>query len=1222
MNRDEFFAFLAPVAPVVEDVPNVNNATGLVNGECVVRIPPMIVPRQRFTFQHTATAGGLILPRPPAFSPLSHSHDVSMTDTDIPSVSPSAIVDSTMLFGDCIQSPTIVLRRTSFSLSRVVSHADSVMHTPQRHSPCDGTVTERTLLSTPNSSWNVSLDEHYNASAVVVSKPVPPLSHAPLATQHRALMCWPTLTLENYQRFCHPTLNQSWVLFDTALEPSQVTRCVAKRPLTTVSTCAIPSTNTVLPCILMSAPPTSSSSSSFSSTQSSKSHSFTATPEVVTHRPYSVLETDNELHTTKASSSHVQFMLCEYLERRPMFHLVPGMSCYLTQYDRLSPPTVTPTPSNINNNTNNNNNNVRTAGFVTPQTGSPFTPIRTPLQVSRSLGQNNYTSNHPHNNTSANCHPAVSKQVNLLVNETSPLMARIDAGGEDEKVLVFENQLFAAPAALHPVTDSVPVDLDDEYDDEYLLFIHVQPAYITQSNGSHSSSSPHTQPLEFCPAQNSSAPTSSNRSVAQNTTSNSQPIKRSVIHLGPVTSTTGVNGSQQTKAHTKQHSHQSSTHTTAESTTVFLGDAPTLQADTQYILNCEMLPMRKHVVARLAVGQQEPKVIVPRPRSKKGKELVLRVMQVHLCRLIRQGIRLRSLRKYSVIPTTTSHDGCGGGGGGTNSGLTSVFGGSRAHLFRVSALAAVARSSSSSTFTSATDLSPVIISDTDLLNIFHRDRDRALIHRLMDSCGLFRPPGENTWIRQWNEDLTALTSAEEECTPEDVAMYFALEEAICRLLRVGIKTPADPLAVEPIVKRFRDPLAVQYGHFILKQLSLTPWHQTKSYMDFKRTLGRLRLDGMGNPLPPSYGYSLLSMRLRARGRKQRIAKRQSLQNGRKRAAPDSHNAKQQSDSSDMDSDAERLDLCLEMAEPTKKHDTKADLRKLENEDIRNCLLQLGCTAADLRQHRWKRVRMIQHKVSELYLQGEMIPDMLRLFIRQQRVSGKQRDSNDTERVQLIFTNQLKLLRGQEQYVWRNATVPIDDPLTDQFVHRILNPKKRQLQASEKAAKEERAFQRFMAQRKATAGVVVTAVGHLTEVNVTQMTAKVAAVQTPVSTLPTNNTITTEKSTGVVTATQSSLVYSSSEDDDSSSCSDSSDDEDDDDNAFGIMMTRPTLQKTHHGGAPSLVRTNGATLPTTIPPLARKSATAAAAALNNNCGDHSSDSTGDDESSNWSSSDSD
>lgn len=570
------------------------------------------------------------------------------------------------------------------------------------------------------------------------------------------------------------------------------------------------------------------------------------------------------------------WIVCEYLEQRPIL-LHDHMTSCITNYKRVAARQPrsglnTPRPKQVSTATPPSSSRSYTSQS-TPSHGTPTSSNR----LSNTVVQ----------------HPCVTREVVLEHQEVGPLMMHL-SGDQISDTVVLENDLFAAPIAFHDTTEDDLV---------MILTLEATPSFdgsVNHFNSQSDSSSGH---------------------------------KRKKRHIDIVSE-------DEQQDDVLVHQYGGVTHHYAA-----------LEEHQTYTLTCTVEPLR----CKVAVGQVESKHIVPRPRSKIGKELTMKIVQFLICRLIRRKIEEREWRQkqqtvrelarkrhqYATVRGAREVDQLKRAAAADLEHIrhrprraAAEAANSRGYMDSDDSVNSRMRSSSGSNrgknhddngkFGESEEGEELIsIWEHELLDIFSRDKERALIQRAMDTCGVFTDvnhvatpfasnnggnnSGSNYRRRVWNEDEDALLEAEQLCTHEDMCIYFTMEEAWVRLQQAGIHCPTDPALVESIVHRFRDKSAVAYGHYLLHHLSLTPWHQTYSYHAFRRGLGRVRLTGLGNPFPNDYGYSMLSVRLRARGRKQRTAKRQRRQ---QRSVSDQ--MRLGADSAEDDSDVENWDTCLEV----------------------------------------------------------------------------------------------------------------------------------------------------------------------------------------------------------------------------------------------------------------------------------------------------------------------
>jgi hypothetical protein len=902
--------------------------------------------------------------------------------------------------------------------------------------------------------WNVSQDEHYK-SAQLVNRPPPPLTHAFNTRALDALCVWPQLTVDNLESFCRSKLDAAFVVPLLELHANRPLSCVARRerasPTGAVEFRLVPIPTTV-----------------------------TAALTTTTAYQTAAGATAAAPHGEEKKEAPFHLIVCEYTEQR-IAHLHNHMVSSFTEYQRIATrnllrPSAAP---------------AATGGATgsSSVTATPLSVTRTPQGSARSLLTSpgvHYPSPTPSRRgvgregaSSQFQHPCVTRMATLDAQEVGPLMVHLSSNGENSSIVVLENEVFAAPVIFHDSASALrsasnntigstaadmPPDekkstgerddgqageeTDEDEDCELVLLLTLTSTPAPSSTTTQQSSL-------------SSAPSQAKRLRRESgSDSNDPPPLR--YQFGGVSN----------------------------------GQYAALEDDHPYTLQCQVLPIRSIA----AVGQLEPKQPTPKPRSKEGKELLSKVVQFQMCRLIRRKIDFRSWRHqcrahteaeekrrhYATVRGAREADRLASEaaekfeGGVPGDRLRPRRASSErpqkmqhiAPLYFHGAKRSQIRDSLETDeerhrrrqrqqFDEQRKMDEIWIAEQDVLDIISRERERAVVQRVFNTCGLFDElsPGcsaNQRRRRRWNEDTVALLDAERACTVEDMCSYFTMEEAWVRMLRAGLHCPSDPNTVETVVQRLREPEAIAYGYYVLFHLADTPWHRADSYSAFLLSKGRIRMHGQGNPLPHSYGYSFVSVRLRARGRKQRTAKRQRRQQ-RTRA----QRVRVDQDSEDEDSECERLDTCHEMAEPTKKFETKADLRKYHLERVekadgtivpglKDFLRELDADFSAYKLKRWAQCREIARLADLRFERGEALSDILKGFIRCFRLSAKQLELQDHKTVREIFVNQMRLLRGECPTLWTTTRVRVDDPLSKVFVDRIRNPKRREISEEEKA----------------------------------------------------------------------------------------------------------------------------------------------------------------------------
>lgn len=934
-----------------------------------------------------------------------------------------------------VSTPRTPASGSSFTTPRLLRHLSTIDGAQDLAvQPLTPLVSPSTpLAATKAMLWNVSQDEHYK-SAQLVNRPPPPLTHAFNSRALDALCVWPQLTTDNLESFCRPKLDATFAVPGLELRANQPLHCVARRERTSATGAVafrlVPSTTTQ---------PTVPAPASGAAVKSAG-----VAPE---------------------EEAPADLIVCEYTEQR-IAHLQNHMVSSFTEYQRVAtrnllraavpslataaaaPLSLTRTPQ----------------GSARSRLASPGLHHPSPTPGRRGGGDGKEAA-------SPFQHPCVSRLVTLDAQEVGPLMVHLSSNGQNSDIVVLENDLFAAPVVFHDSASALRPASNNTLGDVPTALPETKPRIIGEGQAAPIGGDDEDEECELVLLL----------TLTQTPAAGSEP------HCSA------------TQAKRARRDRDGLADSNGEPPPlrfqfpgVSNGQYAALEDDHPYTLRCRVQQIRSIA----AVGQLEPKQPTPKPRSKEGKELLAKVVQFHLCRLIRRKIDYRSWRHqcrahaeaeekrrlYATVRGAREADRLASEAAKFEGGVPD----NRLRPRRVSSerpskvdLAPLyyhgaKRSQIRATldhedererrrqrqqFDEQRRADEIWITEQELLDVIPRERERAVVQRVFNTCGLFDelPPGSSAnqrRRRRWNEDTVALLDAERACTVEDMCTYFTMEEAWVRMLRAGLHCPSDPNTVETTVQRFRDPTATAYGYYVLYHLADTPWHRADSYRAFLLSKGRIRMHGQGNPLPPGYGYSFVSVRLRARGRKQRTAKRQ-----RRQQRTTAQRVRVDQDSEDEDSECERLDTCHEMAEPTKKHKTKADLRKYHLDKLKDFLGELDADLSAYKLKRWAQCREIARLADLRFERGETLSDILMGFIRCFRLSAKQLEQQDHKTVRDIFALQMRLLRGECPALWTATRVRVDDPLSEAFVHHILHPKRREMSNEEKARRAELEYRR-------------------------------------------------------------------------------------------------------------------------------------------------------------------
>jgi hypothetical protein len=218
-------------------------------------------------------------------------------------------------------------------------------------------------------------------------------------------------------------------------------------------------------------------------------------------------------------------------------------------------------------------------------------------------------------------------------------------------------------------------------------------------------------------------------------------------------------------------------------------------------------------------------------------------------------------------------------------------------------------------------------------------------------------------------------------TPENICQFESCQHGIYKLREVGIKNLTNPDKISYAVNKFNsqetDSKKKYYSKIIEEELLTTPWNITQNFIQSKQIKGMLAIKGIGDPSNGTGGYSFLKMPVKSYNNNVTIK--------------------------------EEMDILKNQNKNIKTvTGTDADLRKLNKEEIKYKLIQLGENEDNINKlSRWGRVAALRYKSSkaaELGYEGDITK-----YARGSRMSSKVQREAYQKQINEVFKKQIQYI---------------------------------------------------------------------------------------------------------------------------------------------------------------------------------------------------------------------
>jgi hypothetical protein len=597
----------------------------------------------------------------------------------------------------------------------------------------------------------------------------------------------------------------------------------------------------------------------------------------------------------------------------------------------------------------------------------------------------NTNSNNSSSNNSQNKYASmVSFTKYLQSQERCTLIGDLENG---EECLVFENNLYNAPVAFHESSSG---------SDEFILILEIEIACDSFNNSGVLLPAVHSQYFELV----------------------TEIIERNMLNQVQIDCDKFYYGSDKFQ----------------NNLLMFMNHPDECKLNIQ----CRMVPL-PHI---LCVGQQEPKVYVPKPRTKQSKEMLVKINKAFIVNLLRQKIILNVQNNNNILLLQSDNDEYDDDQDWEQP--IKKKRGRKPKLETLRKRQQQQKQQQKSLLLSSSQKDIYIFEKEILSRILCAD---SSVKRAMEQLGCFKSQPSNYYnpvtgesgvnmCFKWDGDQSFIEKTKwfhvfdhSECennninpflkilTPEDVCIFFTFQKYWLYLKQEkNLNLVGD---LHSIVSKFQNTSKIySIANYINRLLDLSPWNLTRSFGQYKRGVVRLRFSGYGCMFPHDYGFSLLSAPHRIN--KKKIEKYLPLY-------------------SSETAETEINRVILTIHEPTKKEDTNADLRRITKNKIKDILLSLNYSETEIESfERWDKTKILTKYLGDAIIRGEIdsIPEDLIRYIRKQDMANKNRRNFDSKQINFIHKKQMRLLKGLDCKLFFHVKVSYEENPLKLFSHQF------------------------------------------------------------------------------------------------------------------------------------------------------------------------------------------